>query len=159
MSSGAGREAPIAVLGAGSWGTALAIQFARAGRPPGCGAATRPTRGHARRAATALSARRQFPESLTVVERLAAALDGAASMSGRRAQSAFRALLAAVAPLLARHARRLGDQGIRAHTGKLPHQVAREVLGDAADGGAVGPDVRAGSGRGPAHRHDHRFAR
>jgi len=33
------RGAPIAVLGAGSWGTALAIQLARSGRPTRLGAA------------------------------------------------------------------------------------------------------------------------
>jgi len=33
MSTPALRDAAVAVLGAGSWGTALAVQFARGGRP------------------------------------------------------------------------------------------------------------------------------
>ena len=46
-------------------------------------------------------------------------------------------------------------KGFELESGKLPHQVAREVLGSERPMAVLsGPDVREGSGRGPAHRDD-----
>src|SRR5690349_11216042 len=72
-------SAPIAGLGAGSWGTALAIQFARGGRQ------TRLWGRNAAQLRELSTARRNqrylpegvFPASLTVSSDLAAALSGA----------------------------------------------------------------------------------
>src|ERR1700680_2952 len=73
------RDAPVAVLGAGSWGTALAIQFARGGRPVRLWG-----RDRERLADMAVSRRNerylasaQFPDSLQVEPDLASALAGA----------------------------------------------------------------------------------
>src|SRR4029077_10896883 len=72
-------DVPIAVLGAGSWGTALAIQFARSGRPVRLW-------GRDRERLAGLSARRRnerylpsatFPPALEVEADLTAALAGA----------------------------------------------------------------------------------
>jgi glycerol-3-phosphate dehydrogenase (NAD(P)+) len=141
---------PIAVLGAGSWGTALAIQFARAGRP---------TRLWGRDPAQlALLARERcnnrylpgaaFPESLEVFSDPGAALDTLAAAAGNVAADAAPPVLLDVLLAVPSHGLRklLGELQPRLHagmrlswatkgfeldTGLLPHQVARAVLGDA----------------------------
>jgi glycerol-3-phosphate dehydrogenase (NAD(P)+) len=124
---------PVAVLGAGSWGTALAIQFARAGHP---------TRLWSRSAAdvAAMSAARcnarylpeaKFPDGVEVHGELAAAVKGAVAIIIAVPSHALRALLLQLKPLLARDARLAwATKGFELDTGKLPHQVAYEVLGD-----------------------------
>ena len=123
----------VAVLGAGSWGTALAIQFARAGHP---------TRLWSRSAAdvSAMRAERQnrrylpdaaFPDGMAVHDDLAAAVKGAVAIIVAVPSHALRALLTQLKPLLARDARLAwATKGFELDTGKLPHQVAYEVLGD-----------------------------
>jgi glycerol-3-phosphate dehydrogenase (NAD(P)+) len=132
---------PIAVLGAGSWGTALAIQFARAGRR---------TRLWGRDAAQLAAMARErcnarylpgaaFPESLEVVAGLDAALEGPLDDASDDAldlllavpSHGLRELLKELRPRM--HAgMRLSwaTKGFELDTGLLPHQVAREVLGD-----------------------------
>ncbi len=123
---------PIAVLGAGSWGTALAIQLARSGR------ATRLWGRDAGQlrvlARDRVNARylpgAAFPESLTVEPDLAAALKGALDVLVVVPSHSFRSLLTQIAPQLEPHARvAYATKGFELETGKLPHQVAREVLG------------------------------
>jgi glycerol-3-phosphate dehydrogenase (NAD(P)+) len=126
------REAPIAVLGAGSWGTALAIQLARSGR------ATR-LWGRDTQQLDLLSRERvnsrylagaSFPDSLTVTHQLADAIEGALDVLVAVPSHSFRSLLLAVAPLLEPLTRvAWATKGFELDTGKLPHQVAREVLG------------------------------
>ena len=123
----------VAVLGAGSWGTALAIQFARAGHP---------TRLWSRSAAdvSAMRAQRQnrrylpdaaFPDGIAVHDDLAAAVKGAVAIIVAVPSHALRVLLTQLKPLLARDARLAwATKGFELDTGKLPHQVAYEVLGD-----------------------------
>jgi glycerol-3-phosphate dehydrogenase (NAD(P)+) len=123
---------PIAVLGAGSWGTALAIQLARGGR------ATR-LWGRGAEQLRALSSERAnarylpgaaFPESLTIEPDLGAALQGALDVLVVVPSHAFRSLLTQIAPKLDAGARvAYATKGFELETGKLPHQVAREVLG------------------------------
>ncbi len=126
------HAAPIAVLGAGSWGTALAIQFARSGKP---------TRLWGRDPARmgAMTAERcnarylpgsAFPQALTAGADLAASVRGALDVLLVVPSQAFRALLAELAPLLT-PAMRLAwaTKGFESATGQLPHQVAREILG------------------------------
>jgi glycerol-3-phosphate dehydrogenase (NAD(P)+) len=118
------REAPIAVLGAGSWGTALAIHFARSGKPTRLWG-----RDPARMAA--MGADRRFPQALEVCADLAAALAGALDVLIVVPSRSFRALLASVAPRLSPDMRLAwATKGFEAESGKLPHQVAREVLGE-----------------------------
>jgi glycerol-3-phosphate dehydrogenase (NAD(P)+) len=127
-------QLPVAVLGAGSWGTALAIQFARGGRE---------VRLWGRdRAQLALLAQQRsnerylpgapFPPSLTVQPQLAAALAGTRDALIAVPSSALRALLTQVAPLLASDTHvAWASKGFEQQTLALPHQVAREVLGAA----------------------------
>lgn len=124
---------PVAVLGAGSWGTALAIQFARAGHP---------TRLWSRSAADvqAMRAGRRnqrylpeaaFPAGLEVHDDLATATRDVETLIIAVPSHGLRELLVNLKPHLARNARLAwATKGFELGTGKLPHQVAREILGD-----------------------------
>jgi glycerol-3-phosphate dehydrogenase (NAD(P)+) len=126
-------HAPVAVLGAGSWGTALAIQFARAGHP---------TRLWTRNVADAesMGAVREnvrylpdakFPEAIEIHTGLAAAVRDCVAIIIAVPSHGLRALLVQLKPLLARDARLAwATKGFELDTGKLPHQVAYDVLGD-----------------------------
>jgi glycerol-3-phosphate dehydrogenase (NAD(P)+) len=124
---------PLAVLGSGSWGTALAIHFARTGKP---------TRLWGRDAAhqLAMQAARvneqylpdaPFPAKLEVTTDLAATLDGVTDVLISVPSHGFRSMLERVKPCL-RDGMRVAwaTKGFERDTGLLPHQVAREVLGD-----------------------------
>jgi glycerol-3-phosphate dehydrogenase (NAD(P)+) len=123
---------PIAVLGSGSWGTALAIQFARAGKP---------TRLWGRDAAALADMRRArcnrrylpdapFPSLLEVGMSLESALEGVSDVLVAVPSSGFRALLAELAPRLTQDVRiAWATKGFERDTGLLPHQVAHQVLG------------------------------
>lgn len=133
MPRAAATLAPIAVLGAGSWGTALAIQCARAGRAtrlwgrdPAALAAMRRERCNRRYLPDA-----EFPATLEVAADLEHALDGALDVLIAVPSHAFRALLEEIAPRL-RPGMRIcwATKGFELTTGLLPHQVAREVLGE-----------------------------
>lgn len=127
---------PIAVLGSGSWGTALAIQFARAGKP------TRLWGRDAGLVETMLRERANrrflpdapFPEALTVVPDLAAALDGVLDVLIAVPSQGFRSLLTQLLPSVETStdpSLRIAwaTKGFELATGKLPHQVAKEILG------------------------------
>jgi glycerol-3-phosphate dehydrogenase (NAD(P)+) len=124
--------APVAVLGAGSWGTALAIQFARSGRPTRLWG-----RDGARLAAMAREGRNErylaagkFPQPLLVEPELAQAVRGARDVLIAVPSHALRTLLSAIAPLIAPEMRLAwATKGFELPSGLLPHQVAREVLG------------------------------
>jgi glycerol-3-phosphate dehydrogenase (NAD(P)+) len=132
VASRASERADIAVLGAGSWGTALAIQFTRAGRP-----ARLWGRGAAHLASMARERRNQrylpeavFPDSLQVVADLAAAIDGVQDVLVAVPSSAFRELLVELAPLVAPQVRLCwATKGFELDTGLLPNEVAHQVLG------------------------------
>jgi glycerol-3-phosphate dehydrogenase (NAD(P)+) len=122
---------PITVLGAGSWGTALAIQFARAGRRTylwGRDVA------HQKTLATERTNRRylpdvRFPTALIVATDLKEALKPSQDILVAVSSDGFRATLEQVARQL-RSGMRLAwaTKGFELHTGKLPHDVAAEVL-------------------------------
>jgi glycerol-3-phosphate dehydrogenase (NAD(P)+) len=130
------------VIGAGSWGTALAIQCARAGHP---------TRLWARDGALidAMSRARRnerylpdakFPPSLDVVADLAQALRGARDVLVAVPSSAFRAVLLELRPHLDEGTRlSWASKGFERQTGLLPHQVAAEILGDRPGAVLSGP--------------------
>ncbi len=123
---------PIAVLGAGSWGTALAIQFARSGkatrlwgRDPAQVAEMVQERANRRYLPTG-----DFPDSLSVGAGLAATLAGALDVLVVVPSDSFRALLGEIRPLLESQMRLAwATKGFEAQTGMLPHQVARDMLG------------------------------
>ncbi len=133
MAANSKHAAPIAVLGAGSWGTALAIQFAHGGKP------TRLWGRDPARMAAMVAERRNarylpgsaFPEALTAGADLAAAVRGALDVLLVVPSRGFRPLLEELAPLLS-PAMRLAwaTKGFESASGKLPHQIAREILGD-----------------------------
>ena len=134
MSTAPVTTSPIAVLGAGSWGTALAIQFARAGR-------TTRLWSRDRQQSVAMAQTRRndrylpeaaFPAGLTVAADLPVALDGAADVLIAVPSHGLRALLREIAPLLRAETRLAwATKGFELDTGLLPHQVAAEVLGTA----------------------------
>ncbi len=126
---------PIAVLGAGSWGTALAIQLARAGRPVllwGRGAAQLAACASARRNERYLP-EASFPPSLQIEPDLGRAMAAARDLLIVVPSHAFRSLLEEVASQLpnglAAHRFAWATKGFEVATGLLPHQVAHEVLG------------------------------
>ena len=122
----------IAVLGAGSWGTALAIQCARAGNLVQLWGRTAEQR-------TALAAQgvnqrylpdAPFPAGLQVAPDLRTALDGADDVLVAVPSHAFRELLTAIRDLLTPGQRLCwATKGFEISSGRLPDQVAREVLG------------------------------
>ena len=132
------RAEPMAVIGAGSWGTALAILLAREGHPTqlwGRDAAQLGAMRTARRNLRYLPDA-PFPESLQVSADLARALQGARDALIAVPSHAFRATLERIRPLLASHTRiAWATKGFEIDSGLLPHQVVREVLG--ATPGAV----------------------
>lgn len=123
---------PIAVIGAGSWGTALAIQFARAGRPVhlwGRNPAQQQTMQRERRNARYLPDA-AFPDSLTVSVDLTQALQNADDVLVAAPSHALRSVLTQLKPLLQPDMRLCwATKGFELQTGKLPHQVAQDVLG------------------------------
>lgn len=131
MSTAVPDEA-IAVLGAGSWGTALAIQFARSGRPTllwgraeDDPAAMQKVRENARFLPGA-----KFPDSLRAEPDLERVLTEAPIVVIAVPSHAFRAVLTRMKPLLQPGTRLAwATKGFELATGLLPHQVAREVLG------------------------------
>ena len=133
MGAGATPQAQIAVLGAGSWGTALAIQCARAGN------AVRLWSRDAQSLVQSGAARRNqrylpdaaFPASLGVEADLGRAVRDARDVIIAVPSHAFRAVLAELAEL-ADPATGItwATKGFELSTGLLPHQVARAVLGE-----------------------------
>jgi len=125
-------DVPVAVLGAGSWGTALAIQFARGGRPVrlwgrdrGRLADMAGSRRNERYLASA-----QFPDSLQVEPDLPTALAAARDVLIVVPSHAFRSLLERLAPHLAPDMHiAWATKGFEHGSLKLPHQIACEVLG------------------------------
>lgn len=127
---------PIVVLGAGSWGTALAIQFARTGRRTLLWG-----RDRTHLAELALERRNSrylpdapFPDSLNIEPDLAVALRATRDVLVAVPSHALRGLLEEVAQHPSRHPS--GDmrlawatKGFELSTGLLPHQVAQQVLG------------------------------
>jgi glycerol-3-phosphate dehydrogenase (NAD(P)+) len=123
---------PIAVLGSGSWGTALAIQFARAGRPtrlwgrnPAQLADMRGARCNRRYLPEA-----RFPDLIEIADTQEAALAGASDVLVAVPSSGFRSLLGELHPKLARDTCvAWATKGFELDSGLLPHQVAQSVLG------------------------------
>lgn len=123
---------PITILGAGSWGTALAIQFARAGRPTVLWgrAEDEPEKIARERCNRRYLPGAELPPALQVESDLATALRSAQDILVVVPSSALRPVLTEIAPLLGPGARvAWATKGFELATGKLPHQVAREVLG------------------------------
>jgi len=117
---------PVAVLGAGSWGTALAIQFARAGRPTllwGREASDLQALANDRCNRRYLP-EAKFPDALCIEPDLRSVVAAAHDVLIAVPSHALRALLTEIAPSI-RDTQRLAwaTKGFELQTGKLPHQV------------------------------------
>ena len=136
------RAEPITVVGAGSWGTALAIQMARQGhavqlwgRDPLQLDAMRGLRLNERYLPLAA-----FPDTLQVAVDLAVALRDARDVLIAVPSHAFRDILEVVQPHLAADTRiAWATKGFELSSGLLPHQVVQQVLGERPGAVLSGP--------------------
>jgi glycerol-3-phosphate dehydrogenase (NAD(P)+) len=158
---------PMTVIGAGSWGTALAIQLAREGNPTRLWG-----RNGARLDAMRLARRNdyylpgaEFPDGLQVTNELKQALSGARDALIAVPSHAFRETLESVKPHLDPDTRiAWATKGFEIATGLLPHQVARQVLGSRPGAVLSGPTFAKEVGAGlptamTVASHDERFAK
>jgi glycerol-3-phosphate dehydrogenase (NAD(P)+) len=122
----------VTVLGAGSWGTALAIHLARSGHPTALWG-----RDAGQLAACARDRCNEqylpdtpFPEALTVEADLARAVAQSRYLLVVVPSHGFREMLQKLVPLVRPETRlSWATKGFELETGKLPHQVAEELLG------------------------------
>ena len=131
--SAAPESSTCVVLGAGSWGTALAIQLARLSRPTVLW-------GRDRAHVAALASQRtnerylpqaEFPDSLRIEPDLAAAVRSAPDLLIVVPSHALRSLLQEIAPHLDAGARvSWATKGFELSTGLLPHEVVHQMLGE-----------------------------
>lgn len=124
---------PIAVLGAGSWGTALALQFARSGRVVRMwGRDVEQLREMAeKRMNVRYLPDIPFPGNLLIEPDLEECLRDASDVLIAVPSHGLRETLTKAAPYLGDDARVCwATKGFELSTGKLPHQVAQEILGE-----------------------------
>jgi glycerol-3-phosphate dehydrogenase (NAD(P)+) len=122
----------VAVLGAGSWGTALAIQFARAGGATALWGRDAAQLQHiaAQRVNVRYLPGAILPQQLVVEPELARIARGYRTLLISVPSHSFRQTIAAVAPHLGAGSRvAWATKGFEQQTGKLPHEVVREILG------------------------------
>ncbi len=121
------------MIGAGSWGTALALQLARCGCNVRLGGLLEldlleamATDGENARYLPGIS----FPANLDACPNLEDCLEGEGDILVVVPSHGLRDTLMAIKPLLGPRSRVCwATKGFELHTGKLPHQVAAEVLG------------------------------
>jgi len=126
------QKSSILVIGAGSWGPALAIQFGRTGRHTLLWgrAADHPELLAEHRENRHYLPGAMFPESLEVEPDLVAGLARARDVLVAVPSHAFRKILEAIQPHLRSDTRLAwATKGFELDTGKLPHQVAGEIFG------------------------------
>ncbi len=136
------RQQPMAVIGAGSWGTALAIQLARAEHPIHLWGRDRAQLDAMQRARCneRYLPDAAFPPALDVSADLASALDGVRDALIAVPSHAFRSTLEQLAPYLRPDTRvAWATKGFEITSGLLPHQVAGEILGDRPGAVLSGP--------------------
>jgi len=129
-----------AVIGAGAWGTALAMQLARCGhrvtlweRDPGRAEAMQRERENG-----AYLAGFTLPAAVTVTADLEAAVAGCPRLVFAVPSAALREAAAAVAPLAEPEARVVcATKGLEEDSGLLMHEVLEEVLGARVAGVAI----------------------
>jgi len=141
----------VCILGAGSWGTALAILLSRNGFSVSLWS-------HLPEQAACLAEERSnreflpgipFPERLRPTADLGAALAAAHEALVVVPSHAFRPVLQSAAPLLAAKTTiSWATKGLEPGTGQLLHQVAREILGDRSPAIISGPSFATEVARG-----------
>jgi glycerol-3-phosphate dehydrogenase (NAD(P)+) len=125
--------ASISVLGAGSWGSALAILLARENRPTTLWAhsAEHVARMQSERANNRFLQGIQFPDSLSVEGDLAVAVQQSDVLLIAVPSHAFRQTLQLIKPgLRDRHRIVWASKGLEPHSHKLLHEVVIDVLGE-----------------------------
>jgi glycerol-3-phosphate dehydrogenase (NAD(P)+) len=135
-------QRPMTVIGAGSWGTALAIQSARSGlctrlwgRDSGAITRMQRERRNQRYLPDAL-----FPPSLELTRDLDLALAGNLDVLIAVPSHAFRSTLESIRPIIRADTRvAWATKGFEIESGMLPHQVAAEVLGQRPGAVLSGP--------------------
>jgi glycerol-3-phosphate dehydrogenase (NAD(P)+) len=157
----------MAVIGAGSWGTALAIQLARTGHTThlwGRDVAQLDAMRRARRNERYLPDA-AFPQSLIVTTGLDEALGGVRDALVAVPSHAFRDSLVRIGPHLHDDTRiAWATKGFEIASGLLPHQVASEVLGSRPGAVLSGPTFAKEVGAGlptamTVASHDEKFAK
>ena len=141
----------IAVLGAGSWGTALAILLSRNGHPTALW-------GHLPEEVERLFTDREnrqflpgipFPAGVEPVNALDRALHGAAEVLVAVPSHAFREMLERVSPALGPSTGlSWATKGLEPATGRLLHEVAEDVLGERSVAMISGPSFAGEVARG-----------
>lgn len=130
----ASANTSIAVLGAGSWGTALAVLLARGGTPTTLWArdAEQVRQMNSGRHNPRYLPEIEFPPALTATADLTGAVSQASDLLLVVPSHSFRATLRAIAPQL-KDSTRLAwaTKGLEQGSHKLLHQVTAEELGDA----------------------------
>lgn len=126
-------DARIAVIGAGSWGTALAMQLARNGVPTLLWG--RDPQHIAEMAATRCNQRYlpdiTFPDSLAVTDSLPKAIAESDHLLLAIPSTAFRDTLRQIAPLLTPHCRiAWASKGLEPGSRQLLHQIIADELGE-----------------------------
>lgn len=124
---------PIAVLGAGSWGTALALQFARNGKPVRLWGRDRAqlTNIERDRCNERYLPGAKFPDNIEIMIDLKTCVQGAKDILIAVPSHSLRETLSRLAPMLDDDARVCwATKGFELTSGKLPHQVAVETLGE-----------------------------
>jgi len=125
-------EQTFAVLGAGSWGTALAMQLARAQHPT---LLWSHSRDHYQAMLTSHSNERflpgiSFPDNLHVTNELDSTISQANNILVVVPSHAFRETVNRIKPILTGHHRLAwGTKGLEQSSRKLLHQIVREELG------------------------------
>ncbi|HHQ13578.1 MAG TPA: NAD(P)-dependent glycerol-3-phosphate dehydrogenase [Chromatiales bacterium] len=122
----------IAVFGAGSWGTALAIQLSRGGRSASLWgrAEDMPQRMASERRNAQYLPDAPFPDTLQIEADFERAVAGHRDLLIVVPSHAFREVLDQLRPLLRDdHRVAWATKGFEQGSGLLPHQVARDVLG------------------------------
>ncbi len=126
------HSAPITIIGAGSWGTALAIQFARVGRIAklwGRNTIQLQDMQRARSNARYLPDV-AFPDLLHIELDLLTALKDSSDVLIAAPSHAFRELLLQLKPFIHPDVKLAwATKGFELNSGKLPHQVVTEILG------------------------------
>lgn len=133
MTQALGSESKLAVLGAGSWGTALAILLARQGQATYLWA--RDSQQIEAMQAARCNIRYlpdiQFPDCLQLTADLALAVQSADDLLIAVPSHGFRATLEMLAGIMKPGQRLIwATKGFESGTGKLFHQVVEEVIGD-----------------------------
>lgn len=131
--SSAAKAGSIVVLGSGSWGTALAVQLARAN-------GTTALWGRDRALLQEMSATRMnqqylpavpFPDNLRIEADIARAVAAHRDLLICVPSRAFRETIAAIGGLLRPESRvAWATKGFEQQSGKLPHEIAGELLGE-----------------------------